>query len=618
MPSFRSLSLVLATLVLLLTCAAAAAQDVVTVGTVTADGAAVQVPVSIRDASGTSLGVDQPAASRIQAFSISITYAPASAVSAVTFSRAGITGSLHPVFETTPSSSGEVTLLASFQQSSNPIPFTLNGAGAGDVVASLSFTLSSSAAPGTLISLTLDAATTQLTDEGGSAATKETTSNGRLALVNGSITIPVPSLTLSPGSQPVEAGSSGQLAIDTGTRLLANTSVTLSSSDPATVSVPPSVTVIAGTRFAFFLVSALSPGTATITASLPPSAGGDTATAEVTVTEVPNCPVPSAPAVSGPATALAGSTYTITWTATADATEYIIDESTDPLFGPASPRTLSGTTTTYSHASAGVRYYYRVRARNHAQPCDAVSANSPAISVLITAVPVSLTRILPVVGSGAGNAGSFFRTSLQLYNPGSASISGKLLFHPQGASGSATDPSLAYSIPARRTLSFSDLLPAMGIAGGLGSIDLIGDAGSGLPVTVARVFNDGGAAGTTGIALDTMAAADALKQGEVGALLAPTDLQKFRFNIGFRTLDQGAAMTVTVRDRDGVIVRTLTKSFGPTFFNQTSAGDFLEGYQLTGGETVSLELTSGSAFVYGATTDNVTNDPSAQFARRVD
>ena len=46
--------------------------------------------------------------------------------------------------------------------------------------------------------------------------------------------------------------------------------------------------------------------------------------------------------------------------------------------------------------------------------------------------------------------------------------------------------------------------------------------------------------------------------------------------------------------------------------------ELLDGYALTGGETISFDVTSGSAFIYGATTDNTTNDPSVQFARRIE
>jgi hypothetical protein len=205
-----------------------------------------------------------------------------------------------------------------------------------------------------------------------------------------------------------------------------------------------------------------------------------------------------------------------------------------------------------------------------------------------------------------------------MYNPKASAISGKIVFHPQAVSGSGSDPSLAYSIAAGKTLTFADLLPAMGIAGGLGTVDLIADGGSALPVTVARIFNDGGAAGTSGLALDAMPSSDALKQGDTGALLAPADMQTFRFNIGVRTLDQGASISVVVRDRDGALVKTLTTSYPPVFFTQTGASDFLQGFALAGGETISIELTGGSLFVYGATTDNVTNDPSVQFARRIE
>jgi hypothetical protein len=598
---------------------AAGAADAVTVGTATADGPTVDVPVYIRDVSGSPLGMDQPAASRIQAFSIRVNYSPAAAVSSVTFTRAGITSSLHPAFETSPSSAGSISLLASFQQSSNPIPFTLDAPSPGNQVAHLVFTLSPSATPGTTITLALDSGTTQLTDEGGSAATKESPGGGNLSLANGSITIPVPTLTLTPPSQNVQAGSNGSLTATTSVRLVNATSVSLTSSNPAVATVPAGVTIQAGTKAAGFNVSALSVGTTTITATLPASAGGASATATVTVTAAPQCATPSTPQVSGPVSALVGSTYAITWLPIAVATDYVIEESTDAAFTTPSSQTVPSPAASYSHTTADVRYYYRVRARNRAGSCDLTSSNSTSVSVLITSIPLPpAVRIFPAVGSAPGANGSYFKTSLQLYNPRASAISGKIVFHPAGAAGSDSDPSLPYSIPAGKSLSFADLLPAMGVATGLGSADVISDATSPLPVALARVFNDGGTAGTTGVSLEAMPTDDALRVGGVGALLAPTDLQKFRLNIGLRTLDEGVAMNVTVRDRDGVVLKTVQKSFPATFFAQSGSGDFLDGFVLAGGETISIEVTAGSAIVYGATTDNVTNDPSVQFARRVD
>src|SRR6267378_2101859 len=81
-----------------------AAQDVVTVGTVNATGTTVDVPVYIRDAGGTPLGMDQPAGSKIQSFSLKVSYSPAASVSSATFTRAGITAGLTPTSEFSPAS----------------------------------------------------------------------------------------------------------------------------------------------------------------------------------------------------------------------------------------------------------------------------------------------------------------------------------------------------------------------------------------------------------------------------------------------------------------------------------------------------------------------------------
>jgi hypothetical protein len=165
-------------------------QDVVTVGIVNGPQfTVVDVPVFIRDTSGTPLGLDQPPGSRIQSYSIKVNYAPASAVQSITFSRAGITSSLTPAFENSPSSAGSISLLDTFQESTNLIPFTLNGLPPGNQVAHLLVTLSPTATVGTVITLTLDPTLTQLTDEAGSPATIERTSNSRLALISGSITV---------------------------------------------------------------------------------------------------------------------------------------------------------------------------------------------------------------------------------------------------------------------------------------------------------------------------------------------------------------------------------------------------------------------------------------------
>jgi hypothetical protein len=163
--------------------------DILTVGTdAGAPNASVDVPVYIRDTSGTPLGIDQPFGSRIQSYSIKIDYSPAASVQSVTFVRAGITAALTPTFENSPSSAGSVSLLDTFSEATNLIPFTSNAPLPGNQIGVLHFVIANSATPGT-ITLTVDTTLTQLTDEGGSPATKESTTNANLVLVDGAITI---------------------------------------------------------------------------------------------------------------------------------------------------------------------------------------------------------------------------------------------------------------------------------------------------------------------------------------------------------------------------------------------------------------------------------------------
>ncbi|HKS25606.1 MAG TPA: hypothetical protein VJZ76_22650 [Thermoanaerobaculia bacterium] len=193
MMKFRSSALLAALLCLLLRGPFVAAQptpqDVITVGSgIAPAGTVIDIPVSIRDTSGTPLGIDQPPGSRIQSYSIKVNYAPAASVQSITFTRAGITASKTPLFESSPAAAGTISLLDTFQESTDLLPFVSNAPLPGNQVAHLLIQLSPSATPGPL-TLTIDPVLTQLTDEGGNAATKETVANGRLLLVSGLVTV---------------------------------------------------------------------------------------------------------------------------------------------------------------------------------------------------------------------------------------------------------------------------------------------------------------------------------------------------------------------------------------------------------------------------------------------
>jgi hypothetical protein len=170
--------------------APAAAQplpDVITVGTVAANGPVVVVPVFVRDVAGTPLGIDQPFGSRIQAFSIKVNYPVSPFISSVTFTRAGITAPLTPTFENSPSAAGTISLIMTFDETTNLVPFVSNAALPGNQIGQLTFTFVPATPPGTVIPLTIDSALTQLGNEAGT--TSETLNNGGLLPIAGSVTM---------------------------------------------------------------------------------------------------------------------------------------------------------------------------------------------------------------------------------------------------------------------------------------------------------------------------------------------------------------------------------------------------------------------------------------------
>jgi hypothetical protein len=229
-----------------------------------------------------------------------------------------------------------------------------------------------------------------------------------------------------------------------------------------------------------------------------------------------------------------------------------------------------------------------------------------------------VTGIIPVAGSAAGGFGSQFRTSLQLlnhqiYQP--KIIHARLIFHRAGMAGSLEDPSLAFTIGPGRIAAWPDIVAALGQSG-LGSLDIAITAGDFWPLAVTRVYNDAGGAGTSGLTEAYVWPAVGfqshfLRRGSIGFLLTPQDTNRMRMNIGVRTWFSGADITATLIEGTGVPVRTVTKSYPPTWFEQTDAASFLGG-PIGANQSIRFTIDAGSAIIYGSTTDNTTNDPAIQ------
>jgi hypothetical protein len=230
---------------------------------------------------------------------------------------------------------------------------------------------------------------------------------------------------------------------------------------------------------------------------------------------------------------------------------------------------------------------------------------------------------IPGVGSGPGLNGANFKTSLQMIAPAiGADVTGRLVFHPAGTGGGVDDPSIEIFVARGHSLSFADVVPAMGLSG-FGTLDVVVSADSTIPVTLARIYNDQGSAGSSGLGEEMVAengpfssSGQIVSAGFTGYLSGPVDASKTRLNIGVRTLDSGSFVSFELKDSSGNLKATSQSAFPPNYFNQFHAEQMF-GMDLAPNDIIEVSVSTGSAIVFGAATDNVTNDPSAQFVHPV-
>jgi len=317
-----------------------------------------------------------------------------------------------------------------------------------------------------------------------------------------------------------------------------------------------------------------------------------------------NCPTITIAPPSLPA-AIVGNPFSATVTASGGVSPYayaVISGALPPgLALNESSGSISGTPSTPGS------FAFTLTARD-ANQCTVSQSFSVTAS---TGTAAGETLVVPGVGSAAGAFGSQFKTQLQLTNATSGPVSGRVVFHPLGAPASAGDPSMAYSLASWQTMNINDLLPAMGQTG-LGSADISPTSGP-APVALARIYNDAGAAGTTGFTEQAYRPERALTAGNEAILIVPADLMNFRFNMGVRTMSDGATAVFTIWDSSGALLSTVTSSYLANFYTQTTGSQFLNGVTLPANGSIRVSVTAGAAIFFGSTVDNRTQDPSAQF-----
>jgi hypothetical protein len=219
--------------------------------------------------------------------------------------------------------------------------------------------------------------------------------------------------------------------------------------------------------------------------------------------------------------------------------------------------------------------------------------------------PTPPAAVIPVVGSTRGQSNANFKTELQLANPTDGVMSGFLYLRPHGIA-------RAYELEPHATLSFADVVAELG-GSGLGSMDVLAERG-GVPTIVARAFDDQ-PAGTTGATVPAIPAGGVLTRNDEAALIAPRDLDRYRFNAGVRALDGGATLALIVRAANGDERNFRTVTYAAHQFEQQPANTFA-GITLQPNDSIEVQIVAGSAIVYASTVDNATNDSSVQVLRK--
>jgi hypothetical protein len=311
-------------------------------------------------------------------------------------------------------------------------------------------------------------------------------------------------------------------------------------------------------------------------------AGSASGAAVITVDEVP------APVIATPPAAVLGQPLTLQ--ASGGYTSYQWFHNGQPVVG------VTSATLTIPSVTLADLGDYTVTATRGA----CTSAASAAVTLRPAELPVAYDAIIPLVGNTPGAGGACFRTVLYLSNGDDEAISGEIAFLD------ALLPPVAYQLAAHETRFIDDLLPAS--YRGMTSANVRSVNGP-LPIVIAHLFNDGGALGTSGLVERAVPVADVLHTGDRASLLAPLDPAATRFNVGLRSLPDGLTVRITRRSRDGVVRAVDEKQLPPETLLQEPA---------TAGSSDSLtfEVLAGRGVIYGAATDNGTNDPNMQLAAR--
>jgi hypothetical protein len=219
------------------------------------------------------------------------------------------------------------------------------------------------------------------------------------------------------------------------------------------------------------------------------------------------------------------------------------------------------------------------------------------------------TTLIPLVGSTQGAHGSAFRTSAQLSNPGNSEITGSIVFHPAGIPSGNSNPQFAYRLGPYESQALPDVMASIGVSG-VGSLEIVPDAGQ-APASSFRIEN-----GPNSVVVPPVEAHSVMHAGTHSAIKMPSDSNRFRVNIGIRTLAAGATIWVCMHEPDGTFIRGFTRYFPQNYVVQMPVSELLGG-EVAANQMVMFTVNAGSAVILASTLENSGTASTLQVVRRV-
>lgn len=262
-----------------------------------------------------------------------------------------------------------------------------------------------------------------------------------------------------------------------------------------------------------------------------------------------------------------------------------------------------------------------------------------------TFVPVNVSRVDPtkrIVSAEITSDGSYFigashttivpttvipralstpsvRTRVLLRNPGFATVTGTLHFHPTGVAASPSDPSLSYSLPYRNTLVLDDAIAAFGAGTNgatSGSIDVVADDQMLLPDVLATEID--ATSGYVGSIVPSYSPAAGLRAGETGWLVAPGNVQQQSFRFLIRTGASGITFACVARDPSGSTIATTTHAYPANTSFVVTPKDLGGGLAPVANESYEIDVHDGSALILTETSQGGQASHNYRIAERVD